>query len=68
MEEYVEQDDEDVEEDTNEDTLDKFSLIIFKKLDSLWIFSDGLGTKRKMTPRKEKKVDLEILILKSMIL
>ena len=28
MEEYVEQDDEDVEEDTNEDALDKFSLII----------------------------------------
>ena len=54
MEEYVEQDDEDVEEDTNEDALDKFSLIIFKKIDSLWIFSDGLGTKRKMTPRKEK--------------
>ena len=54
MEEYVEQYDVDVEEDTNEDTLDKIFVIIIKKLDSLWIFSDGLGTKRKMTPRKEK--------------
>ena len=31
MEEYVEQDDEDVEEDTNEDALAKFSLMILKK-------------------------------------